>query len=340
MKKMLCMLLTISLLISFWCCGSLSEASQPAVASSLADLGFAFVDNDATAELKVGEVTVTVCHSKWGTPSVASRANSITVDFMLFETYQITISYYPDNKVYVVRAAKGREPLTYYLYDSVTCNYLFSSDQESTQQIMNEVMDGSDAEDVLLAPISLLIPKVLRDSVGESNANLDMLFSLPYNVNTKDEPSLINLGFVFTKNDNGSLYLFAQKTPQYYSVEVYNPQWGQSDEAGFVRFFTPLGADRYGLVITYYSAKKTYDAGIDDRSDGSGAEFEYAVRTKEYRDIWCSMKDISVEEYFRNAYNEPAIADVYQHSIDIMEQYISQTFGMSIDELYALPTGE
>ena len=34
------------------------------------------------------------------------------------------------------------------------------------------------------------------------------------------------------------------------------------------------------------------------------------------QDIWCSYKDKTVEEYFIKAYNDPAITDVYQHSID------------------------
>jgi len=47
-----------------------------------------------------------------------------------------------------------------------------------------------------------------------------------------------------------------------------------------------------------------------------------------------------VEEYFIKAYNDPAIEDVYQHSVDLMVQYVRDTFGMTIEELYSLPTGE
>jgi len=57
-------------------------------------------------------------------------------------------------------------------------------------------------------------------------------------------------------------------------------------------------------------------------------------------DVWCSYKDKTVEEYFIKAYNDPAITDVYQHSIEMMVQYVSETFGMTIEELYSLPSGE
>jgi hypothetical protein len=78
---------------------------------------------------------------------------------------------------------------------------------------------------------------------------------------------------------------------------------------------------------------------VDDNSQGGGS-FEYFIDTGEHFDIWCSYPDKTVEEYFTKAYNDPAIMDVYQHSVDLMEQYVSDTFGMTIEELYTLPTGE
>ena len=64
------------------------------------------------------------------------------------------------------------------------------------------------------------------------------------------------------------------------------------------------------------------------------------IQEKGELDEWCSDPDKTVEEYFIKAYNDPAIEDIYQHSVNLMVQYIRDTFGMTIEELYFLPTGE
>ena len=50
--------------------------------------------------------------------------------------------------------------------------------------------------------------------------------------------------------------------------------------------------------------------------------------------------NMTVEEYFKNMYNDPNIDDVYLYSVSIAPQYISDTFGVSIDELCTLPLGK
>ena len=68
--------------------------------------------------------------------------------------------------------------------------------------------------------------------------------------------------------------------------------------------------------------------------------FEYFIETNEYIDGWCSDNEITVEQYFKNAINDPEIEDVYLYLVQLMENYISDTFGMSVDELYSLPVDE
>ena len=49
---------------------------------------------------------------------------------------------------------------------------------------------------------------------------------------------------------------------------------------------------------------------------------------------------MTVEQYLINAINNAEVEDVFLYPVQLMEQYISDTFGMSIEELYALPVGE
>jgi hypothetical protein len=155
------------------------------------------------------------------------------------------------------------------------------------------------------------------------------LYALPY-----APPSLKSFGF-FADEPN-AVYLYEYRGEKDVNMEVHRPEWGEKEFD--VRFFTPI-SDEYRIVVTWHAAEKKFIASVDDNSQGGGS-FEYFIDTGEHLDIWCSYKDKTVEEYFIKAYNNPAITDVYQHSIDLMVQYVSDTFGMTIEELYSLPTGE
>lgn len=120
------------------------------------------------------------------------------------------------------------------------------------------------------------------------------------------------------------------------NIEVHRPEWGEKDYD--VLFFTPL-SNEYRIVVTYHLNEKKFVVGADDNDQG-GADFEYFIETHEHIDGWCSNKDMTVEEYFIKAYNDPEIEDIYRHSVELMIQYIEDTFDMTVEELYALPTGE
>ena len=150
-----------------------------------------------------------------------------------------------------------------------------------------------------------------------------------------DNSSLATLGFV-AKEDNAS-YEFVQREPQYYSVEVRNPAWGNWDMGGDVRFFTPL-SEGYRTVIFYFVDEQKYLVTADD-DFGGGAHFEFYKDTKEHVDTWCSDPNKTVEEYFTAALNNPDIEDPYLYYLQLVDNYIKDTFGLTLDELYALPAG-
>jgi hypothetical protein len=193
------------------------------------------------------------------------------------------------------------------------------------EQAIRAAMDVMEGEDVLLAPVRIF-DETLKNTF---NMTPEKLFALPY-----EPPTLKNLGFFADKAN--AVYLYEQRGEREVNVEVHRPEWGGKDFD--VRFFTPL-SDEYRIVVTYHVANKKFYVKADDNDQG-GASFEYFIDTAEHIDEWCSDPDKTVEEYFIKAYNDPAITDVYQHSVDLMVQYVRDTFGMTIEELYALPTGE
>ena len=77
-------------------------------------------------------------------------------------------------------------------------------------------------------------------------------------------------------------------------------------------------------------------AGVDDNELG-GADFTFYSETGEHVDGFCSREGMSVEEYFSMAFNDPAIEDIYLHSLELAQNYALETFGISVEELNALP---
>ena len=213
-----------------------------------------------------------------------------------------------------------------YVYDAKNGNLnIAEGDRARIEQVMREVFEIMEGEDPLLTPM-----RIFRDLVKDTfGMTAEKLYALPY-----APPTLKNLGF--HPDEANAVYLFEQRGERDVNMEVHRPEWGEREHD--VRFNTPL-REGYRIVVTWHAAERKFIASADDDSQG-GASFEYYIDTGEYLDIWCSYKDKTVEEYFIKAYNDPAITDVYQHSIDLMVQYVSDTFGMTIEELYSLPPGE
>ena len=91
--------------------------------------------------------------------------------------------------------------------------------------------------------------------------------------------------------------------------------------------------------LTYFVDAKKYHVKADD-NDMGGAEFFYYANSSNYEDGWCSREGVTVKEYFTAVFNNPEIADVYGYAISLMNDHIGDTFGMTLEELRALPTGE
>lgn len=302
------------------------EVKDFIIATTLEELGFNLDFNSHQAFYDSESATFTIHHAAWGQPQEEWHTNTIRTSMYTESGHKVLLGYYGDLDAYVFMMHKEGEPPVNYVYDAHSGEINISEeDRASIEQVVRAAFEVMKGEDPLLAPMRIF-HDIVKETFGMTAAKL---YALPY-----APPSLKSFGFF--EDEPNAVYLYEYRGEKDVNMEVHRPEWGEKEFD--VRFFTPI-SDEYRIVVTWHAAEKKFIASVDDNSQG-GASFEYFIDSGEHLDIWCSYKDKTVEEYFMKAYNDPAIEDVYQHSVDLMVQYVSDTFGMTIEELYALPTGE
>jgi hypothetical protein len=299
------------------------------IPSTLIELGFNLDVNSHQAVYDSESASFTIHHSLWGSPPFEWDENIIRTSMYLEGDYKLSVGYYGVHKVYVCQMDKDGEQLMNYIYDTNDgSNNIDPANRPSVEQAIRAAMDVLEGEDPLLAPVRIF-NETLKNTFSMTP---EKLYALPY-----EPPTLKTLGF--HPDQTNAVYLYEYRSENALddvNMEVHRPEWGEKEFD--VRFFTPI-SDEYRIVITWHAADRKFIASVDDNSQG-GASFEYFIDSGEHLDGRCSYQDKTVEEYFIMAYNDPAIEDIYQHSVDLMVQFIRDTFGMTIEELYTLPTGE
>ena len=296
------------------------------IALTLKELGFRLDDSTHQAFYDGEDASFTINHANWGPPPFEWDENIIRISMPLEDGSKLSVGYYGIHKVYVCQMDKDNNQFVNYIYNpNEGSNNLDPAKRQSVEPAIRTAMEVLQDEDPLYTPVRIF-DETLKNTF---NMTADKLFALPY-----EPPTLKSLGFY--ADQANAVYLYEYRGERDVNMEVHRPEWGKKDFD--VRFFTPL-SDEYRIVVTYHDAERKFTAGVDDNNQG-GAKFDYFVDSGQFGNEWCSDKNQTVEEYLIKAYNDPTIKDVFQHSIDLMVQYIHDTFGMTVEELYALPTGE
>ncbi len=295
-------------------------------AFTLKELGFDLNDDVHMAKYANESLDVLINHAEWGAPPMEWDENCVRLSLNLADGYIMKVVHQPDLDTYQFGMGRDGALLTNYVYDAANGDFTFrDGDRERSEQAVLAALDAADGEDVLLVPL-----RIYHDSIQTVfNMSADALYALPF-----EPPTLASLGF-FPDEDN-AVWRYEQRDGRDVNLEIHRPEWGVLDYDFF--FFTAL-SEEYRLILTYHSDERKLVVGADD-NDLGGADFEYFLDTDEHIDGWCSNKDLTVEEYFLTAFNDPAIEDIYLYSVELMMQYIADRFGMSLDELMALPVGE
>lgn len=293
-----------------------------ALALSLKELGFTLIDNNTVAGYKTEEMIITVNHSDWGVPQQERDANSVRMYLQLESGYTLIVGYYPDDKTYGCSVTRNEERLTDYTYDTKD-GTLGLGGRESAEELMRTVLGDFNSQDILLAPID-----VFNDTIHSTfGIGAEVLYALPF-----ERISLLSLGF--KANPEEAVCVYEQHEGNYTGMAIHRPEWGELEYS--VHFFTSV--NEYGVMVRYEIDQQRYYVRAE-ASDGAYADFEFFWETHA-KNGFSSPEGMTVEQFFQQVYDDPEIADVFLYSVLMVQRYFSDTFGMSIDELYALPSGE
>ncbi len=296
------------------------------IPATLADLGFSMNQDSHEAQFESEEASFTIHHERWGPPSREDNFNIIRMSMYLKDAYKVSIGYYGIHKVYVVQIDKEGEPWVNYLYDPADASASLSpEDRPHAEQMIRAAMDVQEGEEVFGVPVRYY-NDVLKTTFRMTP---EKLFTFPF-----EPPTLKNLGFV--PDETPGIYMYEQHEGVYTNIRIDHTD-SVNKEYDMV-FFQPIN-EEYRVNMFYHRTGRDLFVGADDNYQG-GASFHYNLDTGEHVDEWCSDNNKTVTQYFTEAFNDPSVTDIYQKNVDTMTQYLQNAFGMTIDELYALPVGD
>lgn len=142
------------------------------------------------------------------------------------------------------------------------------------------------------------------------------------------EFSLTKFGFGF--DSAGTCGVYEQHEPHYMNVAIHRPEWGSFNEDWNIEYLDQVNG--HGLRITYLLSEDKYHISIDSNTEG--AAFDYFPATKEYTGQYPDPDTLT--RMFNDAFGTQG-EDFYDKPLAYFEQLVQERFGMSIDELYALP---
>ena len=144
----------------------------------------------------------------------------------------------------------------------------------------------------------------------------------------ESEFSLTKFGFGF--DDAGTCGVYEQHEPHYMNVAIHRPEWGSFNEDWNIEYLDQING--YGLRITNNQDLDSYHIRVD--KDNEGAGFDYSPATREYTGQYPDLDTLN--RMFNDAFGTEG-EDFYDKPMAYFEQLVQDRFGMSIDELYALP---
>jgi len=316
------------------------------MASTLAELGFTM--NDANNQASYGDVqrdglSVKINHAEWGAPQPEDMTKCVRMDFMLDSGYILAVLYYPEISAYVFQMNINGEQMNY-IYNAADDTFMMdSNNRERFERMITEALGETGETDALLAPIPVF-DDTIRETFGMT---ADALYALPFEQTEAspasqtpppyalpfEPPTLKNLGFVADEEGNAA-YKYDEKEPHDMHISIYRPEWGVSSDNRSIEFYDD-DVNGYNLLILYFAGEGKYSISV--RKDEAACGFDYYPATKEYG---VEFPDSDTAHQMFNAAFGTQGEDFYDKPLEYFEQGVQKRFGMSIEELYALPVGE
>jgi hypothetical protein len=298
------------------------EEKDFSIVSSLRELGFAIPDNAPQIEAyKAENMYVSINRAEWGEPENRDNINAVLLCKNPGTEHEIMVVYNPDQKTFVVFSEQGDFR---YTFDPKSDEMNVEYGEEKATAFIEEAYDEVDPY-LLLTPIKDF-DRVMTDTFGVS---ANTLFTLPRESEAPEQPaacenSIIGLGFGF--DDAGTCGVYEQLEPHYMSVAIHRPEWGEWNGGWNIEYMDVVNG--YSLRITYHADEGKYHISVD--KDG-GASYDYYPATGEH-----DGHPENVPQVFNAVFGTQG-DDFYGKPLAYFEQLVQERFGMSIDELYALP---
>jgi len=303
------------------------EQKDFTMASTLAELGFTM--NDGGNQASYGDVqrdgvSVNINHAEWGAPQSEDMTKCVRMDLMLDSGYTLVVLYYPEISAYVFQMNINGEQMNYIYNAADGTVEVDSNNRERFERMITEALDETGETDALLAPIP-----VFDDTIRETfDMTADALYALPF-----APPTLGSLGFVADEEGNAA-YKYDEKEPHDMHISIYRPEWGVSPDNRSIEFYDD-DVNGYNLLILYFAGEGKYSISV--RKDEAACSFDYYPATKEYGGEYPDSD--TAHQMFNAAFGTQG-EDFYDKPLAYFEQAVQERFGMSIDELYALPVGD
>jgi hypothetical protein len=305
------------------------EQKDFTIASTLAELGFTM--NDANNQASYGDVqrdglSVNINHAEWGAPQSEDMTKCIRMDLMLDSGYTLVVLYYPEISAYVFQMNINGEQMNY-IYNVADGTFMVDSNsRERFERMITEALGETGETDALLAPIPVF-DDTIRETFG---ITADALYALPY-----EPPTLNNLGFV--PDETNAVRVYWEHEPHDMHISIHKPEWGKNPDGsnpdGCDIEFYDHDVNGYHLLILYFADAGRYHIalfkGEEQCAFDSSAAGEYSG---EYPD------QDTVKRMFNDAFGTRN-NNFCEKPIAYFEQLLQEHFGMSMDELYALPVG-
>ena len=298
------------------------------VAFTLAELGFTFNDGDKLALYQTDQCDVRINHAEWGDPPQPDWQNCIRVVTVTESGYKNAIGFYPVHNAYVVWMFNPNTEENYtYVYD-VAANS-FGCERASMETIVRTAFGDVDEKDVLLTPF-VYFDNIIQEALG---IPIDILCNMPFDENIALVlPSPYEkLGFAFL--DFKGTYTYQENGMV---IDIHKPEWDKDVAAEnkldwSISFFDPNVKD-YQMLILYFADFDGYYISLV--KDGTEVRLGYYPATDKFE------YDPQSIDPLRSALNEAFHTqndDFMNVPMNIFKESIQERFGMSIEELFALP---
>jgi len=315
------------------------EQKDFTIAFTLAELGFTM--NDANNQASYGDVqrdglSVNINHVEWGAPQSEDMTKCVKMDLMLDSGYTLVVLYYPEISAYVFQMNINGEQMNY-IYNAADGTFMVdSNNRERFERMITAALGETGETDALLAPIPVF-DDTIRETFGMT---ADALYALPFE-QTAAQPEQTTAPYAlpyerlgFTTDVSKAICVYAQHEPHYMRIAIHRPEWGVSPDEWNIEFHGS-NVNGYKLVMQYfanqgkwhvYLEKDDVDCSFDDYPATDAKGWEYPDIETVHRMVGDAFASQGKELYYK--------------PLEYFEQWVQERFGMSIDELYALPVGE